>query len=158
MEKENILDHSLIKEVSVDVLKEEVKELLVKAEEMIQFCVKNDMAMGLAAPQVGIFKNMFVMLLRNGNYQVVFNPKVFPETSKKIMVRERCFSVPDKTYLVKRYRDLRVLYHIIDESGEFVRQTKVLRNEEAVVFAHEFDHLKAISIADIGEEMSNEQK
>lgn len=155
MTKDDISPYNEIRAISYIVSKEEAIELLPKAEEMIKFCIENEMAMGLAAPQIGINKRMFVMLTRKGEYQVIFNPKIFIEKKKPIIVREKCFSVSDETfYYVRRNKEIRVVYFIIDEKNDFTRVAKVLRDEEAIIFTHENDHLDGISIIDIGEEVA----
>lgn len=141
--------------ISEEVKEEEIKDLLEKADEMVKVCTTdgNNMAFGLAAPQVGIFKRFFVMAFRNGNYQAIFNPRLFVENKKRLIVKERCLSIPNETYFVIRSKEIRVVYFTIDENNKFVRQNRILKNEEAITFSHEFDHLDGISIIDKGKKV-----
>lgn len=140
--------------ISEEVKEEELKDLLIKADEMVKTCSsEKNMAFGLSAPQIGIFKRFFVMAFRNETYQAIFNPRIFIENKKILIVREKCLSVPDETYLVKRPKEIRVVYFISDKDNKFIRVNKVLKNEEAITFSHEFDHLEGISIVKKGKKI-----
>ena len=103
--------------------------------------------MGLAAPQVGINKNFFVVCHEEKegvfkNY-VLVNPKLVSHSEELIYSSggEGCLSVNrDVEGIVPRYA--RVTFEGFDENGNPVRYRA--REELAIAFQHEFDHLHGI--------------
>ena len=88
---------------------------------------------GLAAPQVGILKQVVVIDDREHDYIELVNP-VITEMKGSIQSTEFCLSVPDRGGRVKRARQL------------------------AIIFQHEIDHLHGILFTDVmSEEVSREQ-
>lgn len=90
---------------------------------------------GLAAPQVGLRLQLFVMdraLLPAG---VVVNPFISASEGSK-SGWEGCLSIPDKLYRVARPE--RVSFHAQDEYG--THYEGVVRDLAARCFMHEFDH------------------
>ena len=107
--------------------------------------------MGLAAPQLGINKNFFVVCYerKEGVFDdyVLINPKVISYSEEMIYAGEGegCLSVT--RYLegiVPRFARVTVEYQ--DEEGNKV--TKRVREEIAVAFQHEIDHLNGILFTD----------
>ena len=97
---------------------------------------------GLAAPQVGINKNIVVFDTGKGLLKM-FNPKIL---SKKGLasLEEGCLSVPESTVNVKRSEEICVSY--IDENGKECK--KVFNGLPARVIQHEIDHLNGKLIID----------
>jgi peptide deformylase len=93
---------------------------------------------GLAAPQCGISKQIFVM--GNPDHLVAcINPEIISGTGKARDV-EGCLSFPDLWMYVERYSDISVQYYNV--AGEKVQQE--LSGLMARVFQHERDHLFSI--------------
>lgn len=108
---------------------------LVKSMTRIMF--QND-GIGLAAPQVGILKKMFIM----GNKDKLFvciNPEIITGegTEKDI---EGCLSFPKLWLKVNRYKTIHVKYQVV--TGDIVEES--LTGIMARVFQHEFDHLNGV--------------
>jgi len=108
-------------------------------------------AAGLAAPQVGISKSVFIFSYDRDpkNLEVVINPIFTPIGTSQVTGWEGCFSVilcksGWKLAFVPRYETIRVSYLNLD--GEKVE--KVLEGFAAKVFQHEFDHLQGIECID----------
>lgn len=102
--------------------------------------------LGLAAPQIGISKRIFVC-----KGAVCINPEmVVPTTHSMKELIEGCYSVPGKTYKTKRYKTVMAKWWSID--GQ-LRQYK-LRGLDAIVYQHEMQHLDGICCCDIGEEVT----
>lgn len=108
-------------------------------------------AAGLAAPQIGISKSVFIFSFdRNPeNLEAVVNPSFTPADSRKIKGWEACFSVilsngVWKIAEVPRYEKIRVTY--LNLKGE--RIEKILEGFAAKVFQHEYDHLQGIENID----------
>lgn len=95
---------------------------------------------GLAAPQCGVMKNIFVM----GNFQKMtacINPSVVETSTDSVVEVEGCLSFPSLWLKVKRPSTITVQYQNIE--GEIVQEE--LEGLAARVFLHEFDHLFGIT-------------
>ena len=93
---------------------------------------------GLAAPQCGISKRIFVM--GNPDHLVAcINPEIISGT-ERVRDQEGCLSFPDLWMYVERYKDISVKYYNV--AGEKVEQE--LTGLMARVYQHERDHLDGI--------------
>ena len=118
-----------------------------------EYAKKNDIraGMGLAAVQLGNLKRFFVISYKNDDgtfeeYKVV-NPKIVSHSEELIYVEEGegCLSVNRAVDgIVPRYARITVEYY--DEFGN--KQEKRVREEIAVAFQHEIDHLNGILFVD----------
>ena len=107
--------------------------------------------MGLAAPQVGINKRFFVICYEEEentfkNY-VLINPKLISNSEELIYASggEGCLSVNREVEgIVPRYA--RVTFEGYDENGKKVKYRA--REELAIAFQHELDHLNGILFFD----------
>ena len=97
---------------------------------------------GLAAPQVGINKRIFVFDVGEGS-NVVINPKILKKEGS-IVCEEGCLSVPAIVVNIERAETIHVSY--FDENSKVVNNT--LREMAARVFLHENDHLDGKLIID----------
>ena len=107
--------------------------------------------MGLAAVQLGVLKRIFVISYKNedGTFEEyrVINPKIISHSEELIYVEEGegCLSVNRYVDgIVPRYARITVEY--FDEDGNKV--TKRVREEIAVAFQHEVDHLNGVMFTD----------
>ena len=95
---------------------------------------------GLAAPQLGIKKRIFIM----GNFiklVACINPKIVSLSDERDNDLEGCLSFPDLFMKVKRPTTAVVQYYTV--SGELVERE--LTGFECRVFLHEYDHLIGIT-------------
>lgn len=129
-------------------------EELVK--EMFKFMIKNG-GVGLAAPQVGIKKRIFIM----GNFQKLvacINPKIVALAEDRVLDFEGCLSFPDLFMKVKRASTCTVQYQLVD--GETVERE--LSGLEARVFLHEYDHLIGVTfdqrVGDLSYKMAKDRR
>ena len=111
---------------------------------------------GLAAHQVGIPINMFVLdtkvtplidgkgVLMPELHQVYINPKIESVGEKKVKFKEGCLSIPGIYDMVERDYAINVSYY--DE--DFVFHNKLLMDIHAIAFQHEFDHINGILFID----------
>lgn len=102
-------------------------------------------AAGLAAPQIGISRSVFIFSYDRDpkNLEVVINPTLEPFGEEKIEGWESCFSAILTTGAchcakVFRYAVIRVSY--LNLKGEKIE--KILEGFAAKVFQHEYDHLQ----------------
>ena len=118
-----------------------------------EYASKNNIraGMGLSAVQLGILKRFFVICYKKDDgtfeeYKVV-NPKIVSNSEELIYVEEGegCLSVNRYVEgIVPRFA--RVTIEFYDEYGN--KQTKRVREEIAVAFQHEIDHLNGILFLD----------
>lgn len=97
---------------------------------------------GLAAPQIGINKRVFV-LFDGKEFAIFINPRVISTGPIEEDGVEACLSIPGKSYKVKRPTSIIV--------KDAVRITPFeLTGLTARVWLHELGHLNGVLISDIG--------
>ena len=108
-------------------------------------------ALGLAAPQVGIPKKLF--LLRESKlsdkFIVFINPKILVRKDRVTHHGERCLSVPGKSFKVPRFKS--IVVDALDREGKpfiFKTHTKIT----AFAVQHEMDHLDGYLVLHKGKE------
>jgi peptide deformylase len=102
---------------------------------------------GLAAPQVGIMKRLFIMWnAGSSTMYVCVNPKVIKVGKETKVKDEGCLSYPGQSVLVERPTEVRVQY----QNARGTTVTKKLRGTMARCFMHELDHLNGVVMADVG--------
>lgn len=105
--------------------------------------LKNRRALGIAAPQLGESKRVFLMDSFRGAV-VVVNPQILESSTDYETVEELCLSLPGQSYEVSRPDAITVRY--LDQNH--IRHKKTFRGMMARVFQHENDHLNGILISD----------
>ena len=111
---------------------EEVKDLI---EEMKEILHEED-GVGLAAPQIGVSKQVFVV--KDGHdYYGFMNPEIVERSEETITTKEGCLSFPGLWIDVERPRKVKV--EVLTEDGD--RMLLEAEGTGAVVFQHEIDHL-----------------
>ena len=156
-EKDNRL-RTKCSDVTFPISKED-KKLIQKMIDHLTYSQIEDLSikydlrpgMGLAAPQVGINKNFFVVVHEyepeKFNNYVIINPKIVSHSEELIYAStgEGCLSVNrDVEGIVPRYA--RVTLEGFDEHGNPVKFRG--REELAIAFQHEYDHLNGILFYD----------
>ncbi len=156
-EKEKIL-HQVSKEVTFPLSKEDKKNikdmlLYLKMSQIEEYSDKYCLrpGMGLSYVQIGVLKRIFVICdeYEEGKFKdyVIINPEIISESEEMIYVGEGegCLSVNrDVEGIVPRHARLTVKAY--DEEGnEF---TIRVREEIAIAFQHEIDHLNGILFTD----------
>ncbi len=142
-----------------------VKEMTPRTAELIEDMFETmyeTNGVGLAAPQVGVLKQIVVIDVDDGNQYVLINPEII-ETEGEQTGYEGCLSVPGKTGIVTRPN--RVKVRALDEN----MVPFVLEGQELLARAicHECGHLKGelyvslvegelMDTADLEEEMAEE--
>lgn len=121
-----------------------------------ELCKKHDLspAVGLAAPQVGVLKQICTIFIKGYEDEeedyyeddfelILINPKIIAHSTSttKIEDGEQCLSVPTKVDgLTPRYEYIKVRY--FDLKGKM--QIIELEGFEAIVAQHEMDHLRGV--------------
>ena len=108
-------------------------------------------AMGMAFPQIGKLKRIFVISYKTeeGDFieYTVINPKLISYSNEKVYVEEGegCLSVNREVEgIVPRCARVKVGFY--DENGLYKEER--VREEIAVAFQHEMDHLEGIMFTD----------
>lgn len=112
-------------------------------DDMIDTLIYADGA-GLAAPQVGVLKRVFVATFDGGNTIIeAVNPVIVKAKGKRI-APEGCLSIPNIREKVERPRH--VVVNAFDRHGNPI----VLRGDgfDASCFCHEIDHLDGVLFTD----------
>ena len=120
-----------------------VKEMTDRLKELISdmFDTMYDAnGVGLAAPQVGVLKQIFVVDIGDGKQYVAINPEITVVGEEVQTGEEGCLSVPGKEGVVTRPMHIKVKAldqnmkeYTLDASGFLAR-----------AFSHENDHLQGI--------------
>lgn len=103
---------------------------------------------GLAAPQVGVLRQIVVIEVTPGEVLELINPKIISQSGEMTGV-EGCLSVPGKQGIVKRPSYVRV--EALDRNG--VIQTYEGTELLARCLCHEIDHLDGILYTDKAEKI-----
>ncbi len=117
----------------VEEVNDEIKNLL---DDMVETMLEAP-GIGLAAPQIGINKMIFVFGIEENNIRKVINPEIVEFGNEIVEMEEGCLSIPGVYKNVKRPKRIKVKY--LNEDGEEV--VEELDNILARIFQHEYDHL-----------------
>lgn len=138
----------ILKRKTEDIRANELPLAQEIAEQLILALKPHFPAAGLAAPQIGISKSVFIYSYDRDpkNLEIVINPAFEPIGNDKIEGWEGCFSIllSENVWLlaqVPRYKNIKATY--IGQNGE--RIEKYLEGFAAKVFQHECDHLQGIT-------------
>jgi peptide deformylase len=135
------------KSTSVGKIDKKIESLITDLKDTLK-AQKDPEGVGLAAPQIGVNKRIFIMM-PEGKIRVVINPKVLSvgkpsqnKGQKKIM--EGCLSLPHYYSPIRKPNEITISY--TTEKGEKI--TKTFREFDAQIVAHEVDHLEGILFVD----------
>ena len=104
--------------------------------------MRENKGVGLAAPQVGVNRQLFVLDIGDGPMAFI-NPKTIRKSGGDV-IEEGCLSIPGVTVMVRRPE--RIVVRYIDENNQ--PHEKVYDEIMARVIQHEMDHLDGKLIVD----------
>lgn len=142
-------DETILRTPCVDVLPEEVGQLREALEEELKRSEERGRpGIGLAAPQIGIFKKMAIVRIPNKEGVVVFsadlvNCRIAAGYDNAFFDNEGCLSYPDKFVRTMRYQEIYVVENLI-EPFSFIATGLA-----AVCIQHELDHLRGVLLPDV---------
>lgn len=111
-----------------------------EASEMINL-MKQSEGVGLAANQVGLDKQIFVMQCTQDKEPYVFiNPEIIEASQDNTPYQEGCLSFPNLYIELERSKQVRLKWQDIDG----LEKTEEFSGLEAVCVQHELDHLNGI--------------
>lgn len=147
-------DSVILRSKSIDV--EHVKnnkelQLLILR---LKATMEKESGVGIAAPQVGILRNVFLFTRidkQDFPVQVAINPRIKAYSKNTVCFeRDGCLSIPDVSGNSERYEWIEVIYQ--NENGDYIREylsgTSRFEDFTGVIFQHEFDHLNGILFTD----------
>jgi peptide deformylase len=122
--------------------------------ERMKITLEAENGVGIAAPQVGILRNLFIIVRVDkpgAPAEVVINPRIVSHPEETVCFeRDGCLSIPETSGNSIRYPWVEVEY--INENGEKIREklTGYSRKDNfaAIIFQHEYDHLRGILFID----------
>jgi len=113
------------------------------AKQMLEILVR-DKGVGLAGPQIGIMKRIFVVHVKGDIERVFINPSILETSHETCKFEEGCLSVPGIYADVVRSESIKI--QAWNEKGRpFTLETSGLL---ARVILHEYDHLDGILFLD----------
>ena len=109
---------------------------------------------GLAAPQIGISRNLFLIMRIDKpekNVEVVINPKIVSKPEQTVCFeRDGCLSIPNVSGNSVRYPWIEVAY--FNEKGEKITEKLSGHSRQTdftgIIFQHEYDHLQGVMFTD----------
>lgn len=124
----------------------EVNEITDRIRETLDDMVdtmREELGVGLAAPQVGVMRRMFVAEPEPGRIYYMINPEIYFEEGSEEEY-EGCLSVPGLIGIVERPQKIKI--RALDRDG--VEQDYEFEGFDARVMCHENDHLNGILYTD----------
>lgn len=134
-----------LREKCIPIMKEKADYMNNLIGSMIELMIKNN-GCGIAAPQVGINKRLFVAILDNERIGLFVNPTILEHSDEMEMGTEGCLSVPEKCGDVERYKSVKIRYF----NGRKI-VTENYDGLNARIIQHEYDHLNGILYIDKAE-------
>jgi len=148
-------DNPILRQKAVEV-KDFGKGLKKMAKDMLETMIKAN-GLGLAAPQVGISKRMFLIVLdyKSGNEKAIamVNPVILAQSKETELAEEGCLSLPDMFERVERPIEITVEFSDLDGN----RQVLTLSGLNAREVLHENDHLDGVLFTDRFREQERER-
>ncbi|HEX9650667.1 MAG TPA: peptide deformylase [Cyclobacteriaceae bacterium] len=139
----------ILKKRAEEIKKNEL-DVLQLAEDMFE-TMYNASGVGLAAPQIGISKRIFVIdgsaveePQLEGFKKIFINPEIKDEDGLPWPYEEGCLSIPNIREDILRNPKIRVTY--LDENWE--EHTEEYEGLKARIIQHEYDHLEGILFTD----------
>ncbi len=124
----------------LETLVEDMKETLRK-----------EVGAGLAAPQVGILRRIFIADIHGDGteYKEFINPEILSATGKNDRYLEGCLSYPGRSFRIVRAHKVKMRAQDVKGNHfDFAAEDFIAR-----CLLHEYDHLEGITIPMIGEEV-----
>jgi len=146
----NKSDSILLRTKSTDVVPNEEDKILKTFVDRLYSTVNDSasMGVGIAAPQVGILKNIIWVQRfdkENFPFEVYLNPKIVQYSTKKQPCLEGCLSIPERRDTTQT-RAYAILLEYDKMNGD--HEVEMVEDFTAVIFQHEIDHLDGILYLD----------
>ena len=141
------LGEEILRQKAEPVKPEEINDDLRNfLNEMFEAMIAAD-GVGLAGPQAGISKRLFVVIADDDVRRVFINPQIISTSAEMVDFEEGCLSVPQVYEAISRPK--KVTVQAFNENGRpFTLEADGLL---ARVIQHEYDHLDGILFIDRGD-------
>ena len=141
------LGEEILRQKAEPVKPEEINDDLRNfLNEMFEAMIAAD-GVGLAGPQAGISKRLFVVIADDDVRRVFINPQIISTSAEMVDFEEGCLSVPQVYESISRPK--KVTVQAFNENGRpFTLEADGLL---ARVIQHEYDHLDGILFIDRGD-------
>jgi peptide deformylase len=145
-----ITDEVLLRLPCVDVLPEEVGALREALESELKHSAElGREGIGLAAPQIGIYKNMAIVRIPTRNGRMIsidlVNCRTAAGYDPAYFEREGCLSFPNKYVRTRRFQEIYVVENLVEP------HSFIATGVPAVCIQHELDHTKGILLPDVAQ-------
>jgi len=130
----------------------EARALARELREILEVKHEGKIAVGIAAPQIGVSLRMFVY--RNNPYTAeassltIINPEIV-YVKGDVTLRESCFSIPGKLFLMRRHKLVKIRGLGLDGSLHIYKGVGLI----AQILLHEINHLDGTLIDEDGVEI-----
>ncbi len=127
---------------SENVTSDELPDLIKKLEQGLAWSAENGRpGVGLAAPQIGIAKKVFIIRIPNfSNFDLnIANAEIKEKYDVFFMEGEGCLSYPDVTARTKRYQEVVIVNNLASP------KKLILTGLPAVIAQHEMEHLEGVT-------------
>lgn len=135
-----ITDQSLLRTPCVDVLPDEVFALKEKLEQELK---SSNAGIGLAAPQIGIYKKMAIVRIAGTPNVDLINCRIDKGYDEIVVEEEGCLSFRDLWVKTRRYREIYIVENM------HYRKSMILTGMLSIAAQHELDHLQGILLPDV---------
>lgn len=139
-----ITDEKLLRVKCTDVLPEEIgplREALIS--ELKHSAELGRPGIGLAAPQIGIAKNMAIIRIGNQYQFDLINCRIVAGFDVAFFEGEGCLSFPDQYVRTRRYQEIYVTDNAVEPKNFIVTGLP------AVATQHELDHCRGVLLPDL---------
>ena len=126
----------------IDKVSDRIKETL---EDMLE-TMRSQQGVGIAGPQVGVMRRMFIAEPEPGRVYYMINPVILEQSGSQIG-DEGCLSVPGLIGTVERPNHIKIEALYLDGN----RHVYEFDDFDARVMCHEYDHLEGILYIDKAE-------
>lgn len=146
----NKKDSILLRKKSAYVKPDTTDVVLKRFVDRMYVTVRDSMSMGvgIAAPQVGILKNIIWVQRfdkEDAPFEVYLNPKINTYSEEKLTRKEGCLSVPNRTEVLNnRSKIIEIEY----DTMEGKHKIETVSDFTSIIFQHEIDHLNGIIYLD----------
>lgn len=134
------------------IMKEKTDYMNNLINSMIKLMIDSN-GCGIAAPQVGVNKRLFVAVLDNERIGLFVNPTILEHSEETEIDTEGCLSVPEMCGEVERYKKIKVRYF---NGKEIV--VEEYEGMNARIIQHEYDHLNGVLYIDKAENIREVQR
>jgi peptide deformylase len=136
------LGNELLRQKAVKIEKID-EEIINLAKELLEI-LERDKGVGVAGPQVGVMKRIFVVHVQDDVARVFINPSILETSHETCKYEEGCLSIPGIYTQVVRPETIKI--QAWNEKGRpFTIETSGLL---ARVILHEYDHLEGVLFLD----------